>query len=44
MIEERAVRPLGATTDQPVNVRIVSATHKDLGAKVQAGRFRQDLF
>ena len=28
----------------PVNVRIVSATHKDLGAEVQAGRFRQDLY
>ncbi len=44
VIQERAVRPLGATAEQPVNVRIVSATHKDLGSEVQAGRFRQDLF
>jgi two-component system response regulator PilR (NtrC family) len=38
------VRPLGAVTETPVNVRIVSATHRDLGAEVQAGRFRQDLY
>ncbi|KPF48980.1 Fis family transcriptional regulator [beta proteobacterium AAP121] len=44
VIQERAVRPLGATAETPVNVRIVSATHKDLAAEVQAGRFRQDLF
>ncbi|MGN6527351.1 MAG: sigma-54-dependent transcriptional regulator [Burkholderiaceae bacterium] len=43
-IQERAVRPVGATTELTVNVRIVSATHKDLAAEVQAGRFRQDLF
>ncbi len=44
VIQERAVRPVGAVTESPVNVRIVSATHKDLGAEVQAGRFRQDLY
>ena len=44
VIQERAVRPLGAISEAPVNVRIVSATHKDLGVEVQAGRFRQDLF
>lgn len=44
VIQERAVRPIGATAETPVNVRIVSATHKDLGAEVQAGRFRQDLY
>ena len=38
------MRPLGAVAEAPVNVRIVSATHKDLGAEVQAGRFRQDLY
>jgi len=43
-IQERAVRAIGASTEQPLNVRIVSATHKDLAAEVQAGRFRQDLF
>lgn len=44
VIQERAVRPIGATAELPFNVRIVSATHKDLAAEVQAGRFRQDLF
>ncbi len=43
-IQERCVRPLGAAQEEPVDVRIVSATHKDLGAEVQAGRFRQDLY
>src|SRR4051812_28726435 len=41
-IQERAVRAIGATSEQTLNVRIVSATHKDLAAEVQAGRFRQD--
>ncbi len=44
VIQERAVRPVGAVAETPVNVRLVSATHKDLGAEVQAGRFRQDLY
>ncbi len=44
VVQERAVRPLGGAAETPINVRIVSATHKDLGAEVQAGRFRQDLF
>ena len=44
VIQERAVRPVGATAEQATQVRIVSATHKDLGAEVKAGRFRQDLF
>ncbi len=44
VIQERAVRPVGAMTEVPTLVRIVSATHKDLAAEVQAGRFRQDLF
>jgi two-component system response regulator PilR (NtrC family) len=44
VIQERAVRALGGVAEVPVNVRIVSATHKDLGAEVQAGRFRQDLY
>jgi two-component system response regulator PilR (NtrC family) len=43
-IQERSVRPVGAVAEAPVNVRIVSATHKDLGAEVAAGRFRQDLY
>ena len=43
-IQERSVRPVGAVSELPVNVRLLSATHKDLGAEVQAGQFRQDLF
>jgi two-component system response regulator PilR (NtrC family) len=44
VIQERSVRPVGATVETPINVRILSATHKDLAAEVAAGRFRQDLF
>ncbi|MFM2065501.1 MAG: type 4 fimbriae expression regulatory protein PilR [Pseudomonadota bacterium] len=43
-VQERAVRPLGSTAELPVDVRLVSATHRNLGAEVAAGRFRQDLF
>ncbi|MEK8053488.1 sigma-54 dependent transcriptional regulator [Ideonella sp. DXS22W] len=43
-IQERSVRPIGAVAEAPVNVRIVSATHKDLAVEVHEGRFRQDLF
>nr|WP_074576808.1 sigma-54 dependent transcriptional regulator [Polaromonas sp. JS666] len=43
-IQERTVRPLGSAQEDPVDVRIVSATHKDLVAEVQAGTFRQDLY
>ncbi len=43
-VQERSVRPVGAVNELPVNVRLLSATHKELGAEVQAGRFRQDLY
>src|SRR5207245_1593058 len=43
-IQERCVRPVGAVAELPVDVRLLSATHKDLAAEVQAGQFRQDLF
>ena len=43
-IQERCIRPLGANQEEMVDVRLVSATHKDLSAEVAAGRFRQDLF
>jgi two-component system response regulator PilR (NtrC family) len=43
-VQERSVRPVGAVAEQPVNVRLLSATHKDLGAEVHAARFRQDLY
>ena len=43
-IQEKSVRPVGAQAEVPVDVRILSATHKDLAALVREGRFRQDLF
>jgi two-component system response regulator PilR (NtrC family) len=43
-IQERRVRKLGATAEEPVDVRLISATHQDLAACVEQGRFRQDLF
>lgn len=43
-IQERSIRPLGSTQEDVVDVRIVSATHKNLAHEVQAGRFRQDLY
>ena len=43
-IQERCVRAVGAALEEPVDVRIISATHRDLAADVRHGRFRQDLF
>jgi two-component system response regulator PilR (NtrC family) len=43
-IQERCVRPVGSNQEEAVDVRIVSAPHKDLPTEVAAGRFRQDLF
>ncbi|HEY5789238.1 MAG TPA: sigma-54 dependent transcriptional regulator, partial [Gammaproteobacteria bacterium] len=43
-IQEKRVRKVGATAEEPVDVRIISATHQDLGQCVAAGRFRQDLY
>ncbi len=43
-LQERRVRPVGAEQELPVNVRIISATHRDLGDLVHSGHFRQDLF
>jgi two-component system response regulator PilR (NtrC family) len=44
VIQEKAVRPIGAHAEIPVDVRILSATHKDLARLVERGLFRQDLF
>ncbi len=43
-IQEKAVRPVGAEHEIPVDVRIISASHMDLEQLVSAGRFRQDLY
>ena len=43
-IQEKAVRRIGDATEQPVDVRIVCATHKNLEALVESGAFRQDLY
>lgn len=43
-IQERRVRKVGATVEEPVDVRIISATHQNLEACVSAGKFRQDLY
>ncbi|HZI82395.1 MAG TPA: sigma-54 dependent transcriptional regulator [Casimicrobiaceae bacterium] len=43
-IQEKMVRKVGSTQEEPVDVRIISATHKKLPALVDAGEFRQDLF
>lgn len=43
-IQEKAVRPVGDTKEVPVDIRLLSATHKNLPELVQEGSFRQDLF
>jgi len=43
-VQERTIRPIGAPSEETVDVRIVSATHRGLAAEVAEGRFRQDLY
>lgn len=43
-IQERHVRKVGATVEEPVDVRLISATHQNLAECVEKGKFRQDLF
>jgi two-component system response regulator PilR (NtrC family) len=43
-IQEKRVRKVGSTHEEPADVRIICATHQNLAALVAAGRFRQDLF
>jgi two-component system response regulator PilR (NtrC family) len=43
-IQERRVRKVGATSEEAVDVRLISATHQNLGEWVEKGKFRQDLY
>ncbi|HZT81453.1 MAG TPA: sigma-54 dependent transcriptional regulator [Gemmataceae bacterium] len=44
VLEQREVRPLGSETTVPLDVRLVTATHREMEALVREGRFREDLF
>jgi two-component system response regulator PilR (NtrC family) len=44
VIQEKSVRPVGEQREQPIDVRVLSATHKSLAALVAGGRFREDLY
>ncbi len=44
LIQEKTVRPVGDAQEQPVDIRILSATHKNLADLVAAGKFREDLY
>ena len=44
VLQERTLRPLGSTRDIPIEVRVLSATHRDLEKAIEEERFREDLF
>jgi transcriptional regulator with GAF, ATPase, and Fis domain len=44
VLQENTIRPVGATAEKQVDVRIICATNRDLNAEVEKGRFRQDLY
>ena len=44
VLQERAVRPVGASQSIPIDVRIISATHRDLEAAMATAQFREDLY
>ncbi|HOY87430.1 MAG: sigma 54-interacting transcriptional regulator [Methylotenera sp.] len=43
-LQERMIRPVGASTQAPINVRVICATHKNLILEMQEHRFREDLY
>ncbi|NBC48431.1 MAG: sigma-54-dependent Fis family transcriptional regulator, partial [Gammaproteobacteria bacterium] len=44
LLQDGRVRPVGANTEISTDVRIIAATHRDLGERIAAGQFREDLF
>lgn len=43
-VQEKSIRPVGANEEQATDIRLLSATHKDLALEVEEGRFRKDLY
>jgi DNA-binding NtrC family response regulator len=43
-LQEKEVRPVGATSSTPVDIRVIAASHQDIPARVNMGKFRKDLY